>query len=642
MVAERHEVQRRMRRSVRIRIGRQVLDVAVRLAAVPEHLDEAEAEAPREGIRIRRDEQRGELVEVDAARDQQRVVRGADREHRAREVLRDRGRRAAEDAALARADEEQVGPERGASVDLERGMAAEAARVDHRAAEKQEVQVRLLQAVGQGTEVRQVAQHSGDEPDVPGRHADVVGRAERDVHQCRRLADSDHLCRRAEEPVAVERRARRVLRRRLQRHRAHEVRLLRAVALRQAVAAVVVEDASRLPFARQVARHRHRAADDARGAALARAGDGELGRRVAELREAVVADVQQALGQRARARDGEVPREVEVVARDAGLLEVRERALHRLAAPLDRGVRRLQVVAEGAEHQRRLDRGAAGVDQPAQCDHVTVALAQRDRRMDLERLTVRGVCRVRVELGPRDDALAGVGVEQHEAGVGVERARDVGDRRQVRRRDVDAGDQQGDLRARAEAVVAVPLARVDVHAARIRRHGLAHERDAPSVVGRGVLARQSVAGERQQALVRIENLAALRIRRVDGDRRRAGRSAVAAAAEGEGEGHGHRERYEPVAEAAGSREGRRGRALHARQLRPGRGRASKQNRQARAPARRDLQALRATPPSVASTSPARLAALARASSSCPAASTSSCRSGSASQSALKPQNRRPS
>ncbi|MFN8601802.1 MAG: hypothetical protein U0842_15145 [Candidatus Binatia bacterium] len=91
---------------------------------------------------------------------------------------------------------------------------------------------------------------------------------------------------------------------------------------------------------------------------------------------------------------------------------------------------------------------------------------------------------------------------------------------------------------------------VDVHAARVGRHRLAHERDAPSGVGRGVLARQRVARERQQALVGIEDLAALRVRRVHGDRCRAGRSAVAAAAEGEGEGHGHRERYEPVAEAA--------------------------------------------------------------------------------------------
>ena len=55
--------------------------------------------------------------------------------------------------------------------------------------------------------------------------------------------------------------------------------------------------------------------------------DDERGRRRAEAREGVVADVEQALGEVARARDREVPGEVEVAARDAGGRERRRRGL---------------------------------------------------------------------------------------------------------------------------------------------------------------------------------------------------------------------------------------------------------------------------------------------------------------------------
>src|SRR6476620_452246 len=58
-------------------------------------------------------------------------------------------------------------------------------------------------------------------------------------------------------------------------------------------------------------------------------------RRVAELAEGVVADRQRALGQRAAARDGEVPRGIEVAARDVRATQVAEELLEVPAAPVD-------------------------------------------------------------------------------------------------------------------------------------------------------------------------------------------------------------------------------------------------------------------------------------------------------------------
>ena len=111
--------------------------VAVRLAAVPEHLDQRQEQRALErgsGRTASRTER--ERVEVDAALEQQAVVHRAHVEHRAVEVGRDRGERAARDAALAVAVvEEPAGvDQRAARRRWNAGLAAKPCRVDQRRA----------------------------------------------------------------------------------------------------------------------------------------------------------------------------------------------------------------------------------------------------------------------------------------------------------------------------------------------------------------------------------------------------------------------------------------------------------------------------------------------------------------------------
>ena len=86
---------------VRQRVVGHPVRVAVRLAAVPEHLDQRERERLRHRVGVGRLEDRRVGVEVDRAVEQDRVVHRRHAERRAGEVGRDRGQRAAQDPALA-------------------------------------------------------------------------------------------------------------------------------------------------------------------------------------------------------------------------------------------------------------------------------------------------------------------------------------------------------------------------------------------------------------------------------------------------------------------------------------------------------------------------------------------------------------
>ncbi len=106
-------------------------------------------------VRIAARELPEELIEVDAARDQRAEVDAGHAEHGAGPLLRHRGRRAAEDAALTVAVvEDLAGLVRGSkwAADLERGAAREAVRVLQQAGEELEVEDALLEPVDERRE----------------------------------------------------------------------------------------------------------------------------------------------------------------------------------------------------------------------------------------------------------------------------------------------------------------------------------------------------------------------------------------------------------------------------------------------------------------------------------------------------------
>ena len=118
-----------------------------------------------------------------AAGEQQAVVHARHDQHRALEVGRHGGQRAAHDAALAAA-----GVEEPARVDLpgERRVGREALRVDHQPAEEHEVEEALLEAVRERREARQVLESSSAFGHVLRGHPDEVGGADHDVGRSRR------------------------------------------------------------------------------------------------------------------------------------------------------------------------------------------------------------------------------------------------------------------------------------------------------------------------------------------------------------------------------------------------------------------------------------------------------------------------
>ena len=210
VVAEGHVQQHRVARRVRIVVPGHVLGIAVRLGAVPERLDQRQRQRSLELVGVGRVEHLRERVEVDAAREQHAVAHARHDQRRAVEVGRHGGERAAEDAALAATRvEEPAGVDQRAAVELKRGVRCEALRVDHRASQEHEVDHRLLEAIRQRREARELLQDRDGVGDVPVGHADPVGGAEHDAVLRGDLAAADavYLTGAAEQPVAVERHA---------------------------------------------------------------------------------------------------------------------------------------------------------------------------------------------------------------------------------------------------------------------------------------------------------------------------------------------------------------------------------------------------------------------------------------------------
>ena len=235
-------------------------------------------------------------------------------------------------------------------------------------------------------------------------------------------------------------------------------------------------------------------------------GDRERRRLVAEACEGVVAHEEDALGEVAAAGDGEVPGQIEVVAFDAGGGERGEDLFHVGAARfLERRVGR-GVVAIGEEVGARCDQRAAAVLDVAQRDDVARSFFEVGAGTNDQR--ARGVGGgVGVELAPHEVVLVVRGVDEHDGRTGVERARDVGDRRGAGLGKIDARHVQQDAGARAEAVVAVVVVGHDRRAHHVARHGVGRVVHAAAGVGAGIGDRQVVAGEREETFAAVEKVA---------------------------------------------------------------------------------------------------------------------------------------
>ena len=269
---------------------------------------------------------------------------------------------------------------------------------------------------------------------------------------------------------------------------ADEPRLEVAVSGRQPVGSGV-EPRARGTGAGEVVRDGERAGDPTEDLVVdpvLHRGDGERRRvAVADRGEGVVADVEHPLGEVALAGDGEVPRQVEVAPTDAGVAQRGEQVLEVRAALLDRRAERRDPVAVQAEGAAGRDHRAGCVAQVAQRDDEPVPLGEVARGPDDQHRTLGGIG-LRVELREEGLPLTGGGVEEHDRLVGIERRADVGDRGGSSAREVETRDLREDRGARAEPVVAVPLGRVDVDAARVRRHRGHGEAHPPAGVGRRV------------------------------------------------------------------------------------------------------------------------------------------------------------
>ena len=199
-----------MGRRVGQRVGGHPLGVAVRLTPVPQQLDDVEYQWPRFFVGVARIQQFCELVEVDRAWQEDRVVHRRHAERRAREVGGHRRQRPAHDAALAVAVVVQVMrvQRRGrvqCSVLVEGFVGRKAGRADHRAAEVELVEQPLLQAVGELWELREVLRRRNRRWQVRQGHADLIGRALDDVVPLGEAAlwTGGDLARFAEQAVAV-------------------------------------------------------------------------------------------------------------------------------------------------------------------------------------------------------------------------------------------------------------------------------------------------------------------------------------------------------------------------------------------------------------------------------------------------------
>jgi hypothetical protein len=174
---------------------------------------------------------------------------------------------------------------------------------------------------------------------------------------------------------------------------------------------------------------------------------------------------------------------------------------------LDPAAARRQVVAEDPEAGGGLDgvrprRRASRRCRRRRCGRRGSSGAGRMIRGPL------GVGRgVGVELGPVGPLLAGLGVDDDDRGLVVERGADVVDAGQAGLLGVDAPVVEEDGRAGAEAVLAVPLGGVELTAGRRGRHPRWLEDDPAPGVGGGVGEGQLVVGERQEAAGAVEDAA---------------------------------------------------------------------------------------------------------------------------------------
>ena len=110
-------------------------------------------------------------------------------------------------------------------------------------------------------------------------------------------------------------------------------------------------------------------------------------------------------------------------------------------------------------------------------------------------------------------AAAGVRVQHHDGLIGVVSALDVGDRHGAGAVNAacvsEAGHLGRDLLAGAEAVVAVPLLRLDRVARDVARHRQEVQVQAPAGVGGGIGDREVVVRPRLQADRRVERVTSL-------------------------------------------------------------------------------------------------------------------------------------
>ena len=531
VVPEREQLEHLVRRRVRRRVVRHVPRVPVGLAPVPEDLDQREQQRPLQLVRVGGIQNRRVHVEVHAAREQQAVVHRAHVEDGAIQV-RGHGREpAARYPALAvSVVEEAPRVDQRPAVPLEGGVGGEAAGVDQRPPDEQEVEEALLEAVGQAREPGQVLQDAHGVRHVVLRHADEVRAAHEDVVLVAQLLDvvGPHLAGVAEEAMAVEGRAGRSVRGGRARDVADERGLVGVAreALREAVGTELVARARRAAGLIQEAGHGHVALHAAghvrllRGRVVDHPVDRVLRRHalhaevlqvaVAELREGAVADGQHPLRQRALAGHGEVPRQIEIPAVDARPPKRPEDRLH-VPAPLleGPGVGPHPVSVE-PERAPGLELLAVGAAQLPQRHDVALAFAEVLAGADGQRRAGRRGG-VRVELRPDQLPVPGAGVDDHDRRLRVIGPCQVGDRYSARAgdggRSVKAGDLQHDGLARAEAVRAVVVRRLDGHARTVARHhrGLEVELAPRAGVRR---PREVVVGPREETGRAAERVAA--------------------------------------------------------------------------------------------------------------------------------------
>ncbi|CAB4852999.1 unannotated protein [freshwater metagenome] len=257
--------------------------------------------------------------------------------------------------------------------------------------------------------------------------------------------------------------------------------------------------------------------------------------------------MQQTAAEAVGAGHGEVPCQVQPGRTDAGGVERCEK--------IAEGVGPLRGFGRSVEH--RLERRCAlngptvGVHQVAQGDDEVVALGKRLRWVHDQHLVVDRPGGV--EFGPIGNPCAGVGVEDHDRCVVVQRGGDVGAGGDAGALDIEHRHERQDRRPRGEAVCPVLIGEVDGHAVDVLRRS-AVEDVQPAAGGRGVVgAGECIVRPGQQARPLVEWVAEQRFEHCSvaggecvggGDTRIAAIRIRSAATDGEG---GDREEGDPTA-----------------------------------------------------------------------------------------------